>query len=77
VLAFAGKAEAAARVLATGVMLYEDMGATPMGWLKRGNDEALNLIGEQLDEAQVARASEQGRALSAEEAVELALDSLE
>jgi len=77
VLAFAGKAEAAARVLATGVMLYEEMGATPMGWLKRGNDEALVLISEQLDEAQVARASEQGRTLSAEEAVELALDSLE
>jgi predicted ATPase/class 3 adenylate cyclase len=77
VLAFAGKAEDAARVLATGVMLYEDMGATPMGWLKRGNDEALALISEQLDEAQVARASEQGRTLSAEDAVELALHSLE
>jgi predicted ATPase len=36
VLALAAKTEAAARVLATGEMLYEDMGSSPMAWLKRG-----------------------------------------
>jgi non-specific serine/threonine protein kinase len=77
VLAFAGRAETAARVLATGEMLYDEMGASPMGWLKRGNDAALVLIRERLEEAEFARAWEQGRKLSAEEAVELALDSLQ
>ena len=69
--------ETAARVLATGKMLYEEMGANPMGWLKRGNDAALVLIREQLDEAEFAKACEQGRALAADEAVELALHSLQ
>ena len=36
VLAFAGRAEPATRVLATGETLYEEMGATPMGWLEEG-----------------------------------------
>jgi non-specific serine/threonine protein kinase len=76
-LAFAGRAETAACVLAAGEMLYEEMGASPMGWLKRGNDAALVLIREQLDETEFAKACEQGRALAAEEAVELALDSLQ
>jgi predicted ATPase len=74
-LAFAGKADTAAQVLASGETLYENMGARPMGWLRRGNDEALALIRARLDEAEFARAWEQGRTLSAEEAVELALDS--
>jgi predicted ATPase/class 3 adenylate cyclase len=77
VLAFADKADIAARVLATGEKLYEEMGATPMGWLKRGNDEALVRIRARLNEAEFATATEEGRTLSADEAVELALDSLE
>ena len=74
VLAFAGRPEAAARTLATGETLYEQMGASPMGWLKRGNDEALALIRARLDEAAFLEASEQGRKLTADEAVALALD---
>jgi hypothetical protein len=77
VLAFAGRVETAAPVLATGEMLYEEMGGSPMGWLKRANDEALTLIRRQLDEAAVAEASEQGRKLTADEAVALALAALE
>jgi predicted ATPase/class 3 adenylate cyclase len=73
VLAFAGKAEAAAQILATGETLYEEMGATPMGWLRRGNDEALALIHARLDEASFAEAYERGRMLTADEAVALAL----
>jgi hypothetical protein len=77
VLAFAGRAEAATRVLSTGEMLYEDMGAAPMGWLQRGNNEALVLIRERLDEAAFAEAWEQGRKLTADQAVALALDALD
>lgn len=76
VLAFAGRAEAAARTLATGETLYEQMGASPMAWLKRGNDEALVLIRAQLDDAAFMEAWEQGRALTADEAVKLALTAL-
>ncbi|MFN2470919.1 MAG: adenylate/guanylate cyclase domain-containing protein [Gaiellaceae bacterium] len=77
VLAFAGRAETAARLLASGEALYEEMWASPMGWLQRGNDQALALIRERLDEAQFAEASDQGRKLSADEAVALALGELE
>ena len=77
VLAFAGRAETATRVLATGETLFEKTGATLMGWLRRANDEALTMIHAQLDEATFAEASEQGRALSADEAVALALTALE
>jgi hypothetical protein len=76
VLAFAGRAEAAARVLAIGETLYEEMGATLMGWLRRGNDEALTLIRAELDEAAFAEAYEQGTSLTADDAVALALDEL-
>ena len=74
VLAFAGRPEAAARTLATGETLYEQMAASPMGWLKRGNDEALALIRARLDDAAFLEAWEQGRKLTADEAVALALD---
>jgi predicted ATPase len=77
VLAFAGRAETAARLLASGEALYEEMGVSSMGWLQRGNDQVLVLIREHLDEAQFAEASDQGRKLSADEAVALALDSLD
>ena len=76
VLALAGRAEAAAQVLATGEMLHEEMGSSPMAWLKRGNDEALALIREELDETALAEAYEHGKSLTAAEAVALALDSL-
>jgi len=45
-----------------------------MGWLRRGNGEALSLIRAQLDEAGLAEAYESGRTLSADDAVALALD---
>ena len=67
----------AARVLATGEALYKEIGGNPMGWLKRANDEALTMIHAQLDEASFAEASEQGRALTADEAVALALAALQ
>ena len=75
-LALAGEADAATRVLATGAMLQEEMGARPMAWLKRGNDESLALIRARLDDAAFLEAWEQGRALTADEAVTLALTAL-
>jgi hypothetical protein len=57
-------------------MLYEEMGSTPMGWLKRGNDEAVTRIRKDLDETAFAEAYEQGRVLTADDAVALALDEL-
>ena len=47
-----------------------------MDWLKRGNDEALALIHARLDDAAFREAWEQGRALTADEAVALALTAL-
>ena len=76
VLALGGRAEAAAQLLATGEMLQEKMGAAPMAWLKRGNDDALTRIRAALDEAALAEAWDQGRALTADEAVALALGEL-
>jgi predicted ATPase/class 3 adenylate cyclase len=76
VLAHAGRVEAAARVLACGEALYEEMGGSPRGWLKRGNDDALTLIRGELDEAAFAEAYEQGKLLTADESVALALEAL-
>jgi predicted ATPase len=77
VLAHAGRVEAAAQVLASGEALHEEMGGSPMAWLKRGNDDALTLIRAELDEAAFAEASERGKALTADAAVTLALAELD
>lgn len=76
VLAFADKSETAARLLGTGQALHEEMGATPMAWLQRGNDQALTLISEHLDSAQINQASHEGRKLTAETAIAIALADL-
>ena len=56
--------------------MFEGIGARPP-WLARMNEETLTAVREQLGEAAVAEAWEQGRALTVDEAVALALDSLE
>ncbi len=76
VLALAGRAKAAAQLLATGEMLQEKMGSAPMAWLKRGNDDALTRIREALDETALADAWARGRMLTADAAVALALEAL-
>ena len=73
VLALAVKPEAAARVLASSVALREATGG--MDYEGR-EQEALTAIRHQLDEAAFAAAWEQGRMLTADEAVALALESL-
>jgi hypothetical protein len=75
VLALVGKAEAAARVLASSAAMLEDVGESP--FLASKSQKALTAIRHQLDEAAFADAWEQGRTLTADEAVALALKSLD
>jgi tetratricopeptide (TPR) repeat protein len=77
VLAVEGRAATAARLLSSSEALHEEIGATLRPWLARMNEETLTTIRSQLDEAAVAEAWEQGQALTVEEAVALALDSLD
>jgi tetratricopeptide (TPR) repeat protein len=76
VLAYAGQVDTAARLLGAGEALYEEMGASPMAWLKRGNDQALALISARLDNSQLAHSLHEGRKLPADAAIALALDDL-
>ena len=74
ILALTGKPEPATRVLASSVALREETGARDISSV---TDKALTAIGHQLDEAAFAAAWEQGRSLTADEAVALALDALD
>ena len=72
-----GRAGAAARLLSSSEALTEEIGAAVAWWVATRNERTLITIRTQLDEAAVAEAWEQGRALTADEAVALALDSSE
>jgi tetratricopeptide (TPR) repeat protein len=74
-LALAGRAAIAAQVLSSSTALMEEIGARPP-WFARISTKTLSAIHTQLDDASFAEAWEQGRTLTAEEAVALALDSL-
>jgi len=74
ILAAAGKAEAAARLLSGSEALRNEIGGG-VSWLPQQNERTLSTIRTQLDEAAFAKACEQGRAMSADDAVALALDS--
>jgi predicted ATPase/DNA-binding SARP family transcriptional activator len=76
VLTLAGKPEAAARVLASSEALHEEIGAG-LPQLARMSEKALTAIRHQFDEAAFADAWEQGRTLTADEAVALALNALD
>ncbi len=71
-LAALGSAEVAARVLSSGQALCEEAGAN-VPWVTTMNEETLAAIRSQLDEAALAEAWEQGRGLTADEAVALAV----
>jgi tetratricopeptide (TPR) repeat protein len=75
VLAAAGRAAAAARVLSSSMALLEEIGANPLSFATL-NTKRLTSIHAQLQEGDFAEAWEQGGTLTAEEAVALALDSL-
>ena len=74
-LAAVGKAATAAQLLGGSDAVFEGIGARPP-WLARMNDQTLAAIREQLEEPAFTESREQGRALTVDEAVALALDSL-
>jgi non-specific serine/threonine protein kinase len=75
VLAVAGKWEAAARVLSSGEALREEMGAGSP-WLERMNEKTLSMIRAGLAEVGFDAAWEAGRKLTADQAVEVAVQAL-
>jgi predicted ATPase/DNA-binding SARP family transcriptional activator len=75
-LAAAGRAAIAARVLAAAAALVEEIGASPP-WLTKINEKTLVAIHARLGEADFAEAWRQGQALTGDEAVALAVDSLD
>ena len=74
VLAPAGRAVSAAEVLSSSKVQMEEIGASP-AWFAKHSENTLDVIRTELDETAFADAWERGRALSADEAVSLALDS--
>ena len=76
VRAAAGRAATAARLLSRAEVLREEIGGVP-SWVAEMNEKTLTTIRTQLDEGAFAGAWEQGRALTVDEAVALALDSLD
>jgi hypothetical protein len=67
----------AARILSRSKALYEEVGASVAPYLAEMNEETITSIRAQVDEAAFAEAWEQGRKLSVDEAVALALDSVD
>ena len=76
VLALEGRAGTAARLLSSSEVLHEEIGVSE-AWLPADIQGTLTTIRTQLDEAALAEAWDQGRALTVDEAVALALDSVE
>jgi predicted ATPase len=77
VLALKGRAAAAARILSGAKARDQEMGFRTDPSFERFDEETLSTIRMQLDEAALAEALEQGRALTLDEAGALALESLE
>ena len=71
-----GKADTAARLLSCFEALREQIGVSE-AWVARMNEQTLSAIRARLDEGAFAEAWEQGQALTIDEAVALALESLE
>ena len=71
-----GRARTAAQILANADAVHKEIGGT-MSWVTKMKEEALATIRAQLDESAFAEAWEQGRALTADEAVALALAEAE
>jgi predicted ATPase len=75
-LASVGRPDPAVRLVACANALWEEIGAHPT-WVARMNEETQATARAQLDDGAFAEAWEQGRKLTADEAVALALDALE
>jgi tetratricopeptide (TPR) repeat protein len=76
VLAFVESAGTAARLLSSSEAVHEELGASVRPWLAQMNEETVTILRAQLDETAFAEAWEEGRLLTADEAVALAFDSL-
>ncbi len=76
-LALKGSAGTAVRLLSSSEALREEIGLSVRPWLAAENEETLATLRTQLDETAFAEAWEQGQTLAADEAVALALDSLD
>ncbi len=75
-LALSGRAGTAARLLSYSLALYEEIG-TREAWVTGFTEELLATIRSQLDSDALAEAWEQGRALTVDQAVALALDAVD
>lgn len=75
VLALAGTVATAARLLSSSEALTLGLGASVPFWAKDRNEKTLAIIRAKLDEPTLGKALEQGRRLSVDEAVALAMDA--
>ncbi|MDQ3379404.1 MAG: adenylate/guanylate cyclase domain-containing protein [Actinomycetota bacterium] len=73
----AGDADLAARLLSSSLALLDEVGLSVRPYLATRNEKTLARIHAQLDEAAFAEAWEQGRSLTVDEAVALALGELD
>ena len=76
VVASTGSAGTASMLVSCSEALFEEIGASAP-WVSWMNEETLATIRTQLDEAAIAEARERGRTLTADDAVALALESLD
>jgi tetratricopeptide (TPR) repeat protein len=75
--AHAGRGRVAAELLSASLALHEEAGLAVPLYQKRRNEEMLEVIHEQLDEAAFSEAWEEGRQLTLDEAVTLAFGDVE
>ncbi|MDH5223340.1 MAG: hypothetical protein OEW46_01020 [Actinomycetota bacterium] len=78
-LALKGKAAGAIRLLASAEAAYEELDVHQgqgEGWIRRMNDETREMASASIDEATAAREAVEGRKLTIDQAVTLALDTL-
>ena len=67
----------AARLIACAELLFEELGVVVESWITELNDKTLELIRPEVDDAALDEAREEGRLLTVDDAVALALDALE
>ena len=72
-VALEGNTRAAAGLLAVATSLLEEIGAKAMSYLADLNEETLRIVRQDLDETDLAEAWEEGRKLTVDDAVHLAL----
>jgi hypothetical protein len=78
-LALKGEAAGAIRLLASAEAAYEELDVHQgqgEGWIRRMNDETREMASASIDEATAAREAVEGRKLTIDQAVTLALDTL-